>query len=221
MKSLRLSPSTLTLFLECPKCFWLQLKMNIHRPSGPFPSLPGGMDILIKKYFDAYRLRGAVPPEIKDIDAQLFADIEILNKWRNWRTGLAYTDEETGAVLSGAVDDCLVKDSFFIPMDYKTRGFDVKEGGESFYQNQMNCYSLLLEKNGMRQPNYAWLVYWIPKEISPGGMVRFNVVLKKVVTNPEDALKTFRRAVALLDGPMPASHSACTFCSWGGEFLTD
>lgn len=219
---MRLSPSTLNLFLECPKCFWLQLKADKHRPQGPFPSLPGGMDILIKKYFDGYRLRGELPPELEGkVDAALFPDIEVLNKWRNWRTGLAYTDEETGAVLSGALDDCLVKDGFSIPMDYKTRGFDVKEGGESFYQNQMNCYSFLLGKNGMRESGYAWLVYWIPKEISAGGMVRFEIVTKKVMTDAEAALRTFRAAVALLNGPMPQAHSGCSFCSWGVEFLAD
>lgn len=232
---MRLSPSTLNLFLECPRCFWCQINKGIHRPQGPFPSLPGGMDILIKKYFDEYRLRGALPPElVGKVDAQLFADIEVLNKWRNWRTGLAYADETSGAVLSGALDDCLVKDGFLIPMDYKTRGFDVKVGGEAFYQNQMNCYSLLLEKNGMRQPQYAWLMYWIPREIvgqaqprtvpadmGSGAWVYFSVEPKKVTTNSEDALKTFRSAVALLDGPLPASHSACAFCGWGTEFLTD
>ena len=58
---MRLSPSSLNLFLECPKCFWLRMKMGVHRPMGPFPSLPSGMDGLIKTYFDklAFKLPGA------------------------------------------------------------------------------------------------------------------------------------------------------------------
>ena len=72
---LRLSPSALNLFLECPKCFWLEYGAGIHRPRGPFPSLPGGMDIIIKKYFDSYRAVGKVPPEIvNQVEGDLFAD---------------------------------------------------------------------------------------------------------------------------------------------------
>ncbi len=238
---MRLSPSTLNLFLECPKCFYMELKMGIHRPQGPFPSLPGGMDGLIKKYFDKYRLLGQMPPEIEGRveGAQLFPDVEVLNQWRNWRTGLSYQDKETGATLSGALDDCLVQDKKYMPMDYKTRGYDVKEGGERFYQNQMDSYDLLLQKNGFKTAGWAWLIYWIPKEIqnskgktqnynskikntaslfeennSNSAWVRFVIDPKKMKTDADSALKVFRDAVKLLEGPMPKAHSVCTFCSW-------
>jgi len=210
--------------------------MGIHRPQGPFPSLPGGMDGLIKKYFDKYRLLGQMPPEVEGRleNARLFPDVEVLNKWRNWRTGLAFQDGETGAMLSGALDDCLVKDGKYMPMDYKTRGYDVKEGGESFYQNQMDSYDLLLQKNGFKTAGWAWLIYWIPKEIknqkskikntaslfdekSDGAWVRFQIVPKKMKTDADSALKVFRDAVKLLEGPMPKTHSACTFCSWASQ----
>ncbi len=178
---------------------------------------------MIKKYFDKYRLLGKLPPELEGRvgGAELFPDIEVLNKWRNWRTGLSYTDEETGAELSGALDELMVKDGKYIATDYKTRGYDVKEGGENFYQNQLNCYSLMLMKNNMPDAGFAWLVYWIPKEVSEGGMVKFAIDLKRVKTSTSDALKTFREAAKLLEEPMPQSHSACSFCSWGVDFLSD
>lgn len=220
---MRLSPSTLNLFLECPKCFWLRLKAGIHRPTGPFPSLPGGMDGLIKQYFDKYRLIRKVPPELegKVEDAELFPDVDLLNKWRNWRSGLSYTDEETGAELSGALDELMVKDGKYIVTDYKTRGYDVKPGGEWYYQNQLNIYALLLQENNMPSADYALLIYWISKEISEGGMVRFAIDIKKVPISTDKALKVFREAAKLLEGPMPQSHSNCSFCSWGVEFLAD
>lgn len=208
--------------------------MGIHRPSGPFPSLPGGMDILIKKYFDHYRLLGKLPPELQGRvgAAELFPDVEALNKWRNWRTGLTYENKNSGGVLSGALDDLMIDGGKYIPTDYKTRGYDVKEGGESFYQNQLNLYALLLQANNLPPADYAWLVYWIPKEIAPasangrtanenGAWVRFIIDLKKVKTDVSAALKVFNAAIELLDGPMPQSHNECSFCSWGAEFLTD
>jgi len=63
---LRLSPSTLNLFIDCPRCFWLHINKRIHRPRGIFPSLPSGMDNVIKTYFDKYRKKGELPPELQN-----------------------------------------------------------------------------------------------------------------------------------------------------------
>jgi len=59
-KRVSLSASTLKLYLECPRCFWLQLNKKIVRPRGPFPSLSSGMDRILKNYFDTYRQQGAL-----------------------------------------------------------------------------------------------------------------------------------------------------------------
>src|SRR3989344_3937655 len=62
--TIRLSPSTgLNLFRDCPRCFWLHYNKNVHRPRGIFPSLPGGMDLVLKDYFDQFR--GSLPPELE------------------------------------------------------------------------------------------------------------------------------------------------------------
>ena len=220
---IRLSPTALNVFLECKKCFWLEHAKNIHRPRGIFPSLPGGMDLLIKDYFDKYRNVGKVPPEIAEkLDGvRLFPDKEVLDKWRNWRTGLSYNDPESGATLSGALDDLGIAGNRYVPLDYKTRGFDVKAGGENFYKNQLNCYALLLRENQLPPADYAYLIYYIPKEISEKGMTRFDVVLKKVEVAPDVALNVLRDAAALIKGPMPETHSECEYCSWGNDFLID
>ena len=36
----KVSPSSLNLMLDCPRCFWLQLVKKERRPPMPFPSLP-------------------------------------------------------------------------------------------------------------------------------------------------------------------------------------
>lgn len=220
---IRLSPSTLNVFLECQKCFWLDQVKGIHRPRGIFPSLPGGMDGLIKKYFDKYRALGKLPPELEGkLDGvELFLDNELLNKWRNWRSALVYEDPESGAVLSGMLDDLGVKGRKFVPLDYKTRGYDVKEGGENYYKNQLNCYGLMLRENQMPPAGYAFLLYYIPKEVAEGGMTRFDVVPKKVEIDPDEALRVLRDAAALLQGPMPETHSECIYCAWGGTYLRE
>lgn len=216
---IQLSPSALNIFLECPRCFWFEYRAEVRRPRGLFPSLPGGMDILIKKYFDRYRAVGKIPPELEGkVVGGLFADSEVLSKWRSWRSGLSFYDKETNAVLVGALDDCLVHEGCYIPVDYKTRGFDLAEGDEHHYQNQLNCYSFLLTATKLPQPNFAYLLYYIPKEVSERGQVRFEITVKKVATNPEDALTTFRRAVSAINEPSPPTrNSSCAYCLWAAQ----
>lgn len=220
-KSFRLSPSTVSLFLDCPRCFWRALNQQVHRPRGIFPSLPGGMDLVIKDYFDGYRARGEMPPEVKGkVRGTLFPDREVLERWRNWRLGLRYEDRESGGVLSGALDDCLVEKDKYIPLDYKTRGGDLRGGEEKYYQHQLDIYSLMLQENGFPAAGAAYLLYYIPKKVAEGGQVRFDVIPHEVKTDTERARETLREAIACLKEPMPARHSECEYCSWG-EILSN
>ena len=212
---IRLSPSSLNLFLECPRCFWLDKNKGIKRPRDIFPSLPGGMDSVIKKYFDSYRLNSDMPPEIKGkITGVLFSDIATLEKWRNWRKSeLCYEDRESRAILVGALDDCLVEDDFYIPLDYKTRGYELKEDPRRYYQNQLDCYCLMLEYSGFRTKGLAYLLYYWPEEVEQNGVVRFHVEPIRIKTNIESAKKTVKNAAKLLSLPMPKSNPDCEYCS--------
>lgn len=214
---IRLSPSTLNLFLECPRCFWLHINENIHRPRGPFPSLPMGMDNVIKVYFDKYRIKGELPPEIRDkVEGKLIPDLELLNNWRNWKTGLEYKDEILGVTLFGALDDCLQDDKYYAPVDYKTRGSAPREGdSEKYYGNQLDCYALLLEKNNYPIKNFGYLIYYYPKEVEEEGRVNFNIEVIKLNTNSNRARKNLQDAAKLLNGSIPAHHSECEYCIWG------
>lgn len=216
---IRLSPSSMNLFLECPRCFWLQLHEGLKRPSGPFPSLPGGMDTVIKRYFDSYRIKGELPPEIRGkVRGRLLADRGKLERWRNWREGLSFNDGD--AILMGALDDCLVEKSgeteFYMPLDYKTRGWAPKEDSHSYYQYQLDAYTLLFEKNGFKPAGVAYLVFYHPLEVGERGLVKFEVEPMEIKTDPGRAYKEFRAAVELLKQPSPpAKHSDCEFCGYG------
>jgi len=98
--SYKLSPSRLNLFFECERCFWLRVNEGVERPSGPFPSLPSGMDREIKNHFDRFRSKNETPPEIKDadIEARPLNDRNFLEKARSWRTEPKWRDHATGAV---------------------------------------------------------------------------------------------------------------------------
>ena len=120
----KLSPSSLSLLKECPKCFWLHFNKGIKRPDSIFPSLPSGMDRILKAHFDSFRNKGLLPPELEKLNGhvKLFDNIELLKVWRNNLNGIQWIDEN-GTIFRGAVDNILQKDDKLIILDYKTRGY--------------------------------------------------------------------------------------------------
>jgi len=82
MKPIKLSPSKLNEFNACSRCFYDAYTLGIKKPRGIFPSLPGGLDRVLKVYFDKFR--GTLPPELKGkLPGALMTDMEKMNKWRN------------------------------------------------------------------------------------------------------------------------------------------
>lgn len=210
----KLSPSKLNLFLECPLCFWLNEK-GIHRPSGPFPSLPGGIDRKLKEYFDKYRQQGKLPPELQGkVEGKLYNNMEKMNTWRNARKGISWTDEE-GNILFGAIDECLINGENFIVVDFKTYGGSkIEDDKVGFYQNQLDCYALLFEKNNLKHPGYSYLIFFMPKEVKENGEINFDIQVKRVKVDSKRALKNFKEAIKLIKESRPQKNNECRFCSW-------
>ena len=219
--TVKLSPSALNLFLDCPRCFWLEKARNIKRPRGIFPSLPGGMDRGIKLHFDNFRAQAKLPPELHGPNfegVELYPNQAQLNKWREWRTGLEYKDPD-GSSLSGALDDLLVRGELYIPFDYKTKGSPTtEEDAIKYYQNQLDCYALLLESNHLPTAGFAFLLYYSPKTVGEKGSVLFELQAIKIETNIERARQTFRKALELLKGNRPSSSPNCEYCNWLRKF---
>ena len=216
MNNMRLSPSSLNIFLDCPKCFWLEKNLSIKRPRGIFPSLPGGMDSVIKTYFDTYRIKNAMPPEVRGkLPGKLFSNMNKLEKWRSWlQTELSYEDKTLNATLSGALDDCLEDDGFYIPLDYKTRGSELIEDPRKYYQTQLDCYCLILDASGFKTKGLAYLLYYWPLEVFEKGMMRFKVEPIRIETNIDSAKKIFQDAVTCLKDEMPQASAHCEYCSF-------
>jgi hypothetical protein len=221
-KRLELSPTTgLNLFKECPRCFWLRYKEKVHRPDTIFPSLPGGIDRILKDYYDSFRKKGKLPPELKGrVEGKLVPDQELIDHWRNWRSGPRFEDEKLDAVLRGALDECLMDGKYYIPVDYKTRGSAPQEGkSEVYYQTQMDCYTFLLGKMGHKTRDYAYLVYYYPENVAENHLIKFNTEVVKLATSAERAYQIFSSAVKCYQGPIPESHTECGFCAWYSDLL--
>lgn len=214
----KLSPSSINLFLECPRCFWLAQVKGIKRPDGIFPSLPSGMDKILKAHFDAFMAAGELPPEIhahgKKNGYRLFSDKKQLDLWRNNFKGIQYTDPASGVLLHGAVDNILVNGKKLIVLDYKTRGFPLKEDTADHYQTQLDLYNFLLRKNGHETENYAYLLFYHPNRVTRTGEVVFNTDLVRMATDVKHGEKVFKNAVKCLEGNEPAPAKECKWCEW-------
>ncbi len=218
----KLSPTSLSVLEDCPRCFWLHLNGKVSRPKGIFPSLPSGMDIVLKKHFDGYRAKGEVPPEIAPLDGfRLYSDAKKLEVWRNFHTGLSHMDSE-GNQLRGCVDDLLEKDGKLVVLDFKTRGFPLNENSAGHYQSQLDIYNFLIRCEGFPTEDFAYLLFFHPIEVLAGDKpledrVIFKIDPVKMPTSVEHAQELFRKAIETLKGPLPEKCEKCEYCDYAAK----
>lgn len=217
--SYKLSPSRMSLFVECERCFWLKVNKGIKRPSGPFPSLPGGVDDKIKDHFDNFREKGEVPEVIEEFekDLTLLSDQEFLEKARSWRTQPKWDDDKSKAILRGGVDDLLRNENGdIVVLDYKTRGYPPKgeNGAPDYYERQVNLYNLILRKNGYSTADYGLILYFYPDQFTEEGDFQFETELRKTPVDISKAKEMVRSAAETLEGPIPEHDDECGYCDW-------
>lgn len=213
MANYKLSPSKLNLMKKCPRCFWLDKHEKWKRPSDGFPSLPIGMDRILKVHFDKFRDQNKLPPELCDNghckDLKLFDDDEKLKVWQNNFKGISFTDDD-GNKLHGAVDNILVKGEKLIVLDYKTRGYPLKEDTAEYSRQQQNIYNFLLRKNGYETEDYFFLLFYIPKEVTETGEVIFDTELVKMNVDIKSVESIWKKAIKLLNSDCP--EKSCEWC---------
>jgi len=211
----KFSPSSLSLLKECQKCFWLHFNKGIKRPDTIFPSLPSGMDKILKAHFDSFRDRDELPPELKDMNDEvtLFDNAGLLEVWRNNFRGIQWTDEK-GNLIRGAVDNILQKGKKLIVLDYKTRGYPLKEDTAKYYQDQLDVYNFLLRKNGYETEDYAYLLFYHPDKVNENGDFVFHTDLVRMDISVKNAERIFNEAEKVLEGNMPEPSDNCQFCEW-------
>ena len=172
--------------------------------------------MVIKKYFDSHREHGTVPQELNGIDVKLYDNIKEFKTWRNNRKGIEWIDEEQNK-LHGAIDDLLIASSNkLIVLDYKTRGFPLKEETPFYYQDQLTIYNFLLRKKGFSTKDYSYLLFYYPSHIDTDGKVAFHTRLVELQTPNVDLVeKNFYEAIRVLrQKKAPKQSDKCNFCNW-------
>ena len=218
-RSLQLSATTLSLFQDCPRCFWLHMRGGLKRPTRPFPSITGGIDRLVQAYCNAWR--PSLPPLIchaptapSAMPTYQLADPKI--------AGLRWNPADIALV--GRLDDCLVcSDGVVMPLDHKSRGSKPAPGYSAlYYQLQMDVYALLLRENGYPPTTQACLVYYYPAEGESQPRLEkgfpFACVVEVLEVSAQRAEACYRAACVCLSGDYcPASADTCAYCLWAME----
>lgn len=161
----RLSRSKIDLFIECPRCFYLDRRLGTSRPPGfPF-SLNAAVDALLKKEFDIHRKAKTPHPlmESYGIDAIPF-EHEKLPEWRDNFKGVEYYHAPTNFIVSGAIDDVwIMPENTLIVVDYKATSkngeVNIDADWQKGYKRQMEIYQWLLRNNNFTVSNTGYFVY--------------------------------------------------------------
>ncbi len=221
----RLSRSKIELFVECPRCFYLDNKLGTARPRGPEFNLNKAVDALFKKEFDVHRTNGTPHPLMTTygIDAVPFSH-EHIDTWRENFEGVEYKDEATGFTISGAVDDIWVTPEHeLIVVDYKStsKPGTIKEMGDSTwdaqYRRQMGVYQWLLRKNGFAVSPRGYFVYANADADKKAfdGKLEFEVTVVPCDGETEWIEDVLPKIKDVLESDTyPASGKGCEFCTY-------
>jgi len=167
----RLSRSKIELFMQCPRCFWLDVRHKISRPSSPPFNINKAIDELFKKEFDYFRGRGEPHPLMVEAGIKAVPyQSDQMDKWRRALGNDAGVDtihKPTNLHIYGAVDDVWVdNDGKLIVVDYKAtaKAEPVKALGaegtwHDMYRRQLEIYQWLLRQNGFEVSNTGYFVY--------------------------------------------------------------
>lgn len=221
----KLSRSKIDLFMECPRCFYLDNKLGLGRPKGPSFTLNIAVDELLKREFDIHRTKGSAHPLMDQYGVKAVpfphADLE---KWRHNFTGIQYFHEPTGFLVTGAIDDVWKGDDHrLMIVDYKATSKDGKMDSlddtkwQTQYRRQMEVYQWLFRKNGFDVSPTGYFVYVNGKKDREAfdGKLEFDVTL--IAHEGDDGwvegeLVKIKRC--LDDDRIPPYTKSCDYCCY-------
>ena len=221
----KLSRSKLDLFVECPRCFYVDNKLGVARPKGfPF-NLNSAVDYLLKKEFDAHRVAKTSHPLMKqyNVDAVPFAHSE-MNTWRENFEGIQFPHKESGLLISGAVDDIWVNPAGeLIVVDYKATSKDegqkvnLDAEWQDGYKRQMEVYQWLLRRKGFKVSDTGYFVYanGLRDKKAFDSKLEFEVVLIPYTGSDDWVEKKIMEAKECLDADtLPEPGKFCDYCHY-------
>jgi len=163
----KISRSKIDLFIQCPRCFWLEARKGIKRPSMPPFLINSTIDALFKKEFDVFREKGEPHGLQTEFGVNAIpAQHEKIDIWRENFQGIQYHHQPTNLYVFGAIDDLWINPAEeYIVVDYKATAKNKKidklddTKWHDQYRRQMEVYQWLLRQNGLKVSDTGYFVY--------------------------------------------------------------
>jgi len=220
----KLSRSKIDLYVECPRCFYLDRRLGVGRPPGfPF-ALNSAVDTLLKKEFDLLRKNGKKHPlmEKYGVDA-IPVPHEKLDQWRQNFKGVQFLHEPTNLIITGAIDDLWQNPAGeYIVVDYKSTSKNeeivaLNKGWQDAYKRQMEIYQWLVRHNGLMVSNTGYFVYCNGKTDLEAfdGKLEFDITLIAYEGSDgwiEGRLKDIH--ACLKSDQIPFTGKDCDYCAY-------
>ncbi len=219
----KLSRSKIELFLQCPRCFYLDRHCGIDRIGSPAYSLNNAVDTLLKREFDLFRKRSEPHTlmEAFGVEAIPLAH-PLLEDWRDSRKGIQYLHEQTNFLVFGAVDDLWIDiDGKIIVVDYKATssewGVSIDGNWKKGYKRQLEIYQWLFAKNGFSVSPTGYFVYAnadAGKESFDGKLEFVSKILPYTgdFSWVDEALQEAK--ICLIRDSVPLATEACEWCAY-------
>lgn len=226
-EAFRLSRSKIDLFIECPRCFYLDRRIGVARPQGfPF-NLNSAVDLLLKKEFDVHRDNATQHPYMieNNIPAVPFAHEE-MNTWRENFVGAQTLHKETNFLITGAVDDIWIytdgpDKGKLIIVDYKATSKDgevtLEAEWQDGYRRQMETYQWIFRRLGFDVSDTGYFVYANGLRDRPGFDNKLEFVIKTIphTGKTEWIDKTLLEIKKCLDDDrVPKEKETCDYCKY-------
>ena len=225
----RISRSKIELFIECPRCFYLDRRLGVGRPSTPPFTLNNAVDHLLKNEFDLLRKNGEAHALMKQykIDAVPYKH-EKLSEWRDDMRryiGATHIHPGTNLEVCGIVDDIWVnKKEELIIVDYKatstTKTISLDDQWKLAYKRQMEMYQWIFRQNGFKVAPVGYFVFANAKKDGAkfDGKLEFDLSIipyeghgdwiEGVLQNIKDCLDSEK---------IPQAKFSCEYCKYRRE----
>ncbi|MBT8086216.1 MAG: hypothetical protein HKN35_01895 [Woeseia sp.] len=223
-KPFKISRSKIDLFVECPRCFYIDRRLGTGRPPGfPF-NINSAVDTLLKSEFDVHRAAGTPHPllEAYGLDAVPARHAEI-DAWRENFKGVQFLHEPTNLIITGAIDDLWIDGAGnYIVVDYKATA--KKEPVKTLnlawqigYKRQMEIYQWLLRRNELRVSDTGYFVYCTGNPNAPAfdAKIEFEIHLIPYKGNDGWVEQTIVELHECLNqDSVPAAGKDCDYCAY-------
>lgn len=222
----RLSRGKIDLFLECPRCFYLDRRLGLGRPSMPGWALNSAVDALLKNEFDLLRKKGQAHELMKKykINAIPFSHPD-LPIWRDdvyKYVGASTIHKSTNLEICGIIDDLWINSQKeLIIVDYKSTStqqeISLEDEYKQGFKKQLEVYQWIFRQMGFKVNKTGYFVYANAGKNRPKFDARLEFELQIIFHKGDTSWvepTIFEIKKCLDSSKIPGPNPDCEFCQY-------